>query len=157
MRSRVYRTSAAAAAVLAVGWLLAAPAQSAEKVSHVVIPLTGTVPVADSGAGCSHADTVTIEDDSNVHVVSVPQRNVVHANLSSVEGAGTSDEDYVGVGAHRFTSVTIPPGGGTVTLTHTFSLVHTEDGCADSPLPVTLKLVFSASGKLQSSSTATTP
>ena len=145
MRIRYYTMSMAAAAVIAAGWL--APAQAAgnkPEVSHLRIPLTGSITVKKD-ACLKSDDTVTFSSDSDVFVVAVDKRSggFVHANLAGVTGTGTSGDTYIGAGAHRYTDVTFPAGGnGSVDLpAHDFKLVHT-DGCASTPLPVNITLQF---------------
>jgi hypothetical protein len=154
------RTSLIAAAILA-GGLMTRPAAAADStISHAHLTLTGQVAVSASAVFCAEPDTVVIQPGSEVNVVAVLKKrgSFVHIALANVMGLGEllPPQSYIGTGTQKFTDVQIPAAGAALTLQATFELIHTEDGCADSPLPVTVNLFFTADGKLDgTTSTAT--
>jgi hypothetical protein len=114
-------------------------------VSHLMIPLTGTISLPPDP--CVPAgEPVSFTGD--VHAVAILHRNgalFVHLNLADVVGTGASTGDtYLGVGAHNFPHQSF---SAQLVLQHDFRLQSTE-GCASQPLPVTVTLAFGGNGRV---------
>ena len=164
MFNRKQKIGVATAALLAIGSLIGGTPASAEDGSHanthvqtLGIPLTGSVAITNAGTGCATAETVAIQSGSVAHVKVVNNRNnkFIIVDLIDVTGLDTAatPQTYLGEGNKKLSDQTFPSDGTMSLPVLDFHLDHTTDGCADSTLPVTVKLVF-VNGQLQSSSTA---
>ena len=162
MFTQLKKTAIAAVAVLALGSVAMAQSVAANEHGHghshasnVRVPLTATggIAVSNVGTNCSQSDTVTLSNDSRVHIRALPQRGKVRVNAADVNGTGTAGASYEVVGSHDAALGGPIPSDGSVGGTAQFKLLSEDDSCASQPVSVKLNLVFSG-GVLQSSSTA---